>query len=144
MQYIYKVWDETYFSRGAIEIRHVSPKRMPQLLMRECSEKLSNKYRSGMRWDSRFSGLYADCIEQMSCISSDRVAAILFKSVESLLTSYIGSLVAFCNRGNLVHVSLVCRISRLNSIFIESFREYVPLSSSIYSSNKRRFCLYPS
>lgn len=61
----------------------------------------------------------------MSCIIW--VAAILFESMESLLTSYIGNLFAFCVscRRGLVHVSPVYCISRLNLIFIESFRDYL-------------------
>lgn len=67
VRYVY-TWDGNYFSRRG-PIRHVSPKCMPQLLMRERSEMISNKCRNGMTDVAILD--YAQTMSNKCLVSSD-------------------------------------------------------------------------
>lgn len=68
VRYVCKTWDENYFIRRD-PICHVSPKCMPQLLMRGRSEMISNKCRNGMTGVAILG--YTQTISNKCLVSSD-------------------------------------------------------------------------
>lgn len=133
LRYVCKTWNENYFIRRN-SICHVSPKCTPQLLMRGRSEMISNKCRNGMTSVAILG--YTQTISNKCLVSSDSrgdivcvcgiIIDILHRKSRCLL-----------RRGPRSRVAPVSYIE----IELDFYRKFprVPLSFSIYSSNKRFF-----